>query len=71
MRHLTYIKNVGGTEILALGGDLDGIGGKLEIDSIDKTVYLFDALEKQGFTARELDGLACRNAERVLRESLA
>ena len=71
VRHLTYIKNVGGTEILALGGDLDGIGGKLEIDSIDKTVYLFDALEKQGFTARELDGLACRNAERVLRESLA
>lgn len=70
VRHLTYIKNVGGSEVLALGGDLDGIGGKLEIDSIDKTVYLFDALEKNGFTAKELDGLAYKNAERVLKESL-
>lgn len=70
VRHLTYIKNVGGSEVLALGGDLDGIGGKLEIDSIEKTEKLFDALKKQGFTDRELNGLAYKNAERVFRESL-
>lgn len=69
-RHLTYIKNIGGSEILALGGDLDGIGGRLEIDSIEKTELLFDALKQQGFTERELDGLAYKNAERVLRETL-
>lgn len=71
VRHLTYIKNVGGSDILALGGDLDGIGGNLEIDSIEKTVQLFDALKKQGFTEAEIDGLAYRNAERVLKETLA
>ena len=71
VRHLTYIKNVGGSEVLAIGGDLDGIGGKLEIDSIDKTELLFDVLKTAGFTSEEIDGLAYKNAERVLRETLA
>lgn len=71
VRHLTHIRNVGGSGVLALGGDLDGTGGNMEIDSIDKTVLLFDALEKQGFTAEEIDGFAYKNAERVLRDALA
>lgn len=70
VRHLVHIKKVGGSEVMALGGDLDGIGGNLEIDSCEKTAKLFEALEKHGFTADELEGLAYRNVERVLKESL-
>ncbi len=70
VRHLTYIRQVGGTEVLALGGDLDGIGGNLEIDSCEKTLKLFDALLKNGFSAEDLDKLAYKNVERVLRECL-
>ena len=70
VRHIEYIKNIGGSEVLALGGDLDGIGGNLEIDSCEKTLWLFDALKQRGFTEEELDKLARKNVERVLRECL-
>jgi len=70
VRHLEHIRQVGGSEVIALGGDLDGIGGRLEIDSCDKVVQLFDALKQRGFTEEELDKLAFKNVERVLRECL-
>jgi len=70
VRHLEHIRKVGGSEVIALGGDLDGIGGRLEIDSCDKVVQLFDALKQRGFTEEELDKLAFKNVERVLRECL-
>ncbi len=70
VRHLLHIKNVGGSEVLALGGDLDGIEGRLEIDSCEKTLRLFDALKLNGFSAEELDRLSYKNVERVLRECL-
>lgn len=70
VRHLIHIRNVGGSAVMALGGDLDGIGGNLEIDSVEKTAKLFEVLEKHGFTADELEGLAHKNVERVLTESL-
>ena len=70
VRHLEHIRKVGGSEAIALGGDLDGIGGKLEIDSCDKVVQLFDALKQREFTEEELDKLAFKNVERVLRECL-
>lgn len=70
VRHLEHIRQIGGSEVLALGGDLDGIGGNLEIDSCEKTLRLFDALKQRGFTEDELDKLARKNVERVLRECL-
>lgn len=70
IRHLNHIKKIGGTDILALGSDFDGIGGELELDSCDKQYLLFEALEQDGWKTEEIEKLAYRNARRVIKESM-
>lgn len=70
VRHLNHMKNVGGEDFVALGSDLDGIGGQLEIGSIDKMPNLFDALSKSGWTQNQIDKLAFGNAKRFLSNTL-
>ncbi|NLX61977.1 MAG: membrane dipeptidase [Tissierellia bacterium] len=66
VKHLNHIRNVGGEDVIALGSDLDGIGGNLEIDSCDKIPLLFKALEKAGWSSRLIEKLAYENALRVI-----
>ena len=68
--HAAYMKQIGGAECLALGSDLDGIVGKLEIPTSGDLPILWDALKKSGFTERELDLLSETNARRWIREVL-
>lgn len=70
IRHLDHMKNVGGEDFVVLGSDLDGIGGQLEIGSIDKMPILFEALSKHGWTQRQIDKLAFENAKRFLSDVL-
>ena len=69
-QQLRYRIRVGGLECAAIGTDFDGIGGELEIASAEQMPRLFEALEQRGFSARELDALCWRNAERVFREAI-
>ena len=68
VRHLNHIKNVGGEDVIALGSDLDGIGGNLEIDSCDKIPLLFEALERAGWSSRLIEKFAYKNSLRVIEE---
>ncbi|MCI8465754.1 MAG: membrane dipeptidase [Lachnospiraceae bacterium] len=68
--HAKHIVNCGGEEVLALGSDLDGIEGNLEIASPDQMELLWDALQKAGFTKRQIELAARENAKRVIREIL-
>ena len=68
VKHAAHIKNTGGKDALALGSDLDGIGGNLEIGSIDKMPVLLDALKTAGFTQTEIEAAAYGNAKRVICE---
>lgn len=68
--HLRHMVNTGGIGCAAVGTDFDGIGGDLEINSADKMPQLFIALEKAGFSAGEIEKIACGNVERVLRDAL-
>lgn len=68
--HAKYIVNCGGEEVLALGSDLDGIGGNLEIASPDQMHFLWEALKGAGFTERQIELAARENAKRVIRENL-
>ena len=68
VRHLNHIKNVGGEDVIALGSDLDGIGGNLEIDSCDKIPLLFEALEGAGWSSRLIEKFAYKNSLRVIEE---
>ncbi|NCB32384.1 MAG: membrane dipeptidase [Erysipelotrichia bacterium] len=67
--HLKHMVQVGGINTAALGSDLDGISGNLEIDGSDKMYLLFDEMKKQGFTEAEIEQIAYQNVERVMREA--
>ncbi len=70
VKHIRYMSDLGGEDLVAIGTDFDGIGGKLDIDEPTKMEQLFDALKKDGFTAAQIDKIAFGNAERVMREVL-
>ena len=46
-KHAAHFKQVGGIEIIGLGSDFDGIGGKLELSDCSKMPLLADALRKR------------------------
>ncbi len=66
VRHVFHIRNVAGSDVLAIGTDFDGIGGVLEIDSSAKLPLLRHALGRAGMPESELDKLWEANALRVL-----
>ena len=66
VRHVLHIRSVAGASVLAIGTDFDGIGGTLELPSVDRMDRLRDALKKAGLTETELDGMWAKNALRVL-----
>lgn len=65
-----HIRNVGGTEVLALGSDFDGIHGALDIAGPQDWPKLEAALSAAGLSDDELDKMWYTNAERVLRAVL-
>jgi membrane dipeptidase len=66
VRHAAHLKQVGGSAVLALGTDYDGITGDIEIPHYDGLILLWQALEKSGFTDSDLEGMWYSNALRVL-----
>ncbi len=70
VRHMKHIRNVGGIDCMALGGDLDGTSGNLEIDRVDKVPLLMERLSREGFTASELDKISYLNVLRVIGDTL-
>lgn len=70
VRHVLHIRNVGGSEILAVGSDFDGIEGSLEIANPRQMVHLWDTLKRAGLHESELEGMQKKNALRVLQAVL-
>lgn len=67
---ILHIRNVGGSDVLALGSDFDGIHGALDITGPQDWPKLEQALKAAGLSDEELDKMWYTNAERVLREVL-
>ena len=67
---ILHIRNVGGSEVLALGSDFDGIHGALDVAGPQDWPKLEDALKAAGLSEDELDKMWYANAERVFREVL-
>lgn len=65
IRHMKHMKNVAGIDTVALGSDLDGIGGNLEIDGADKMPLLAKAMDAAGFTDNEIEKVFYANTLRV------
>lgn len=70
VRHLKYIRNVGGIEVMAIGTDFDGTNHTSELADIGEIGRLEEALLANGFTQDELDKIYYKNALRVIKEVL-
>lgn len=70
IKHLSYIRNVGGSDVLAFGSDFDGISCKLEMEDISGLPVLISLLEKAGFKDEEIEKLYYKNALRLFSDCL-
>ena len=70
LHHVKHIYEVGGEDVLALGTDLDGTGGKMQINSCDEMWRLKEALQKHRMPSRVIDKMWQNNALRVMKEIL-
>lgn len=64
--HLKHMVNIGGEDIAAIGTDLDGIDGDLEIGRAEDMPRLFEAMDRAGFSETLIEKIAWKNAWRVL-----
>jgi membrane dipeptidase len=70
VRHVLHIRNVGGSEVVAIGSDFDGVQSNLEINCPEKMHLLYDALHKAGLTESELEKMFYKNAVRIFNKVL-
>lgn len=68
--HAMHIHRVGGSSVLALGTDYDGISGELEVAHYPELAKLYEALLKAGLAREDLEKMWYGNALRVLGEAL-
>ncbi|MBE6122356.1 MAG: dipeptidase [Clostridia bacterium] len=68
--HARHMADIAGTDVIALGSDLDGIRGDLEVGSSDKFGLIEDALKRHGFTNEEIEKIFWKNAIRVMKDTL-
>lgn len=67
LRHMHYIVNAAGIESVCLGSDFDGIHGSFEVPDISKVPLLLQAMREDGFTESEVEYIAYRNMERIIK----
>lgn len=70
VRHIKYIRDIGGIDVIALGSDFDGIDCGLEIDNIGEIERLSAALKDDGFNDDELEKIFYKNGQRIIKEVL-
>lgn len=70
VRHAKHIIDVGGSDILGLGTDYDGIDGDLELDHCDKMQLLAQEMDRQGFSTEQIEKIFHGNVLRLYREVL-
>lgn len=70
VRHAQYIYQIGGSEVLALGSDFDGINPDTEIIDASEMHRLIEDFASSGFSQADIDKIITDNARRVLKELL-
>ena len=70
IRQARHITDVGGTEILGLGSDFDGIPTNPALPGAEAMPVLWDRLKTAGFSENQLDGIFWGNVMRVYRDAL-
>ena len=70
VEHIRYIRDKVGADYIALGSDFDGIQNDIELFDCSQTPLLLQALEREKFTADEIEKIAYKNALRVFKENM-
>lgn len=70
VNHIKYIRNVGGEDVLSLGGDFDGVDSTLEMANIGEMSKLLNALQREGFSDNFIEKLWEKNIKRVIKDVL-
>lgn len=68
--HLNHIRKIGGTDVLSMGTDFDGIEPNLEIESISEIGKLAAALENASWSTEDIEKLFYKNALRFIQDVL-
>lgn len=68
LAHLKHMIKVGGSELPAIGSDFDGMEGEFDISECSRMQLLFDEMERNGFSEEQIEMIAFKNAERVIKE---
>lgn len=68
VRHMKYLRNVGGIDIIGLGTDFDGFSGKTDVPDAAHMQHLADVMSHEGFTDEEIEKVFSKNVLRVFRE---
>ncbi len=69
-RHARHMLQTAGEDVIAIGTDFDGISGRQQIRDCAQLSLLERALEKEGFTPRQVEKIFSGNAMRVMAESM-
>ncbi|WP_290773062.1 membrane dipeptidase [Anaerofustis sp.] len=70
IKHISHIRNIGGSEAIAFGSDFDGISCNLEMKDISGIQTLIPLLKKSGFSENEIEKLYYKNALRLFKDIL-
>ncbi len=71
VRHITYIYQKGGSEVLALGSDFDGIDTNPLLPHVGEIDFLWDILSKAGISHSIVEKMQEKNASRFLQDLLS
>ena len=61
-RHVCHFLDLGAERCLALGSDYDGAGVHPELDSVEKSLRIYDYLVSHGISAQTAEGIMFHNA---------
>lgn len=68
IRHIKYLKKLGGIDCIALGTDFDGYEGTIDIKDAGDIQLMADAMIREGFSDDEIEKVFSRNILRVFHE---
>lgn len=70
IRHMQYVKNLVGVEVLAIGSDFDGINPNIQMKDCSMMQILFEKMVAAGFKHDEIEKISHLNFLRVMKENL-
>lgn len=68
IRHMKYLRNVGGIDCVALGTDFDGFDGYVNIEHAGQMQFLAEVMSQEGFSSGEIEKIFSENTIRVFKE---